>query len=149
MTRLRRWTHSALAYVNYMLATSHRHFGNKYGIREEYEKAVDAFTRAIAHNSHFARAYMERGILYWRELDHPRRAVIDLTTAYELDPTLIEARFNRGVAHQELREYSEALSDFRAYLSEGEHPYWREHAEKMIPELEEWIDTAASSDSST
>jgi hypothetical protein len=47
------------------------------------------------------------------------------------------------VAHQQLREYEEALADFRAYLAEGQHPYWREHAEKMIQELEEWVSTVS------
>lgn len=137
MRALRVWTAALLAHFYYMLAVSHRHFGNKYGLREEYERSLDAFTRAISHNPAFARAYMERGILYWRELDHPRRAVLDLTRAYDLDSNLIEARFNRGVAYQELREYSAALVDYRAYLAEGDHPYWREHAENMIQELEE------------
>jgi tetratricopeptide (TPR) repeat protein len=149
MKLLRAWTQAALAYFQYMLAASHRHFGNKYGLRQEYEKAVDAYSRAIGYDPDFARAYMERGILFWRELDHPRRAVIDLTTAYELDPSLTEARFNRGVAHQELREYADALSDFRAYLSQGDHPYWREHAEKMIRELEEWTSTSGAGDTSS
>lgn len=142
MNLVQRWTRAALAYFHYMLAASHRHFGNKYSLRPEYEQAVDAFTRAITYDPDFARAYMERGILFWRELDHPRRAVIDLTTAYELDATLIEARFNRGIAHQQLREYADALADFRAYLSQGDHPYWREYAENMIRELEEWIPTS-------
>ncbi|MBN1246304.1 MAG: hypothetical protein JXC32_01540 [Anaerolineae bacterium] len=144
MNPLRKWTRLALAYFHYMLAASHRHFGNKYSLREEYERAVDAFSRAIVYDPGFARAYMERGILFWRELDHPRRAVLDLTTAYELDSTLIEARFNRGVAYQQLREYGDALADFQAYLSQGDHPYWREHAEKMVRELQEWLPSAGA-----
>lgn len=128
-----------LARFHYLRAVSHRHFGNKYSLKAEYEMAIDAFTRAIGCRPGFARAYMERGILYWREMDHPRRAVLDLTMAYELDPTLIEARFNRGIAHQQLREYARAVSDFQAYLRDGEHPYWREYAENMIQELDEWV----------
>jgi tetratricopeptide (TPR) repeat protein len=142
MTLIRKWTSLLLAYYYYMLAGSYRHFGNKYGLRAEHEKAIDAFTRAISHNPDFARAYMERGILYWREVDHPRRAILDLTRAYELDPGLSEARFNRGIAHQQLREYAEALADFRAYLAEGNHPHWREYAQSMIKELAEWVPAA-------
>jgi len=138
MNRLQQWQRLVRARVYYMLAASHRHFGNQYGSREEHEQAIDGYTRAIAENPRFARAYLERGILYWRELDHPRRAVLDLTRAYELDPGLAEARFNRGIAHQQLREYPEALEDYRAYLAEGDHPHWREYAEKMIKELAEW-----------
>lgn len=129
----------------YLLAGSYRHSGNKYHLASEYEHAVEAFTQAVVLDPDFARAYMERGILYWRELDHPRRAVLDLTKAYDLDPTLIEARFNRGIAHQQLREYQEATADFRAYLAEGNHPFWREYAESMLRELPEWMATAPES----
>ena len=139
MIRIRSWIAILRSRFYYLLAGSHRHFGNKYRMRTEYMSAIDAFTRAILYDPSFARAYMERGILYWRELDHPRRAVLDLTTAHNLDPALIEARFNRGIAHQQLREYEEALADFRAYLAEGDHPYWREYAESMIQELSEWV----------
>jgi tetratricopeptide (TPR) repeat protein len=138
MKRLLQWPRIAIAYVYYMLAASHRHFGNQYGLRQEYDSAVRAFSRAIAWDVGFARAYMERGILLWRELNRPRQAIEDLTIAYELDPDLIEARFNRGIAYQQLHEYAAALSDFRVYLSRGDHPHWREYAEKMVQELEGW-----------
>ena len=117
----------------------HRYLGNVYGSTWEYEKAIDDFTRAIEINPGFAQAYLDRGILYWRELDHPRRAVIDLTTALNLNPDLSEARFNRAIAYQELREYENAVNEFKAYLAVGKHPHWREHAEKMIQELSEWV----------
>ncbi|MGC9522268.1 MAG: tetratricopeptide repeat protein [Anaerolineae bacterium] len=146
MNAIRGWISWIVAYFHYLRATSHRHFGNKYSLRSEYEAAIDAFTRAIGRRPGFARAYMERGILYWRELDHPRRAVLDLTTAYDLDPTLAEARFNRGIAHQQLREYEQAVSDFQAYLKDGEHPHWREYAESMIRELSEWVPSSSAGD---
>jgi len=139
MNGLRQWVHRLQSRFYYMLAASHRHFGNRYGLKREHEQAVEGYTRAIAHNPQHARAYLERGILYWRELDHPRRAVLDLSMAYELDSKLIEALFNRGIAHQQLREYAQAVADYRAYLAEGDHPHWREYAEKMIEELAEWV----------
>jgi len=139
MNRLQRWVRFLLSRCHYLLAVSHRHLGNQYSLTQEHASAVDGFTKAIAHNPAFARAYLERGILYWRELDHPRRAVLDLTMAYELDSRLIEARFNRGIAHQQLREYAEAIADYQAYLGEGDHPHWRVYAETMIRELAEWV----------
>jgi len=139
VNRLQRWVRFVLSRCYYLLAASHRHFGNQYSLTQEHESAVNDFTKAIAHNPEFARAYLERGILYWRELDRPRRAVLDLTMAYELDSRLIEARFNRGIAHQQLREYAEAIADYQAYLGEGDHPHWRVYAETMIRELAEWV----------
>jgi tetratricopeptide (TPR) repeat protein len=126
----------------YLLAESHRYFGNTYGLKSEQQKAIRALDRAISHNPRFGRAYLERGILYWREMDQPERAIYDLTIAYELNPRLIEARFNRGIAHQQLGDYAEATADFGAYLAQGRHPHWRAYAETMIRELKEWVPEA-------
>ncbi|MGC9347038.1 MAG: tetratricopeptide repeat protein [Anaerolineae bacterium] len=124
---------------HFFIGISYQYFGNAHSLRSEYEKAISAFSRAITADPAYARAYLNRGILYWREMDHPRRAILDLTTAHDLDPSLTEAQFNRGIAHQQLREYQEAIRDFEAYLDEGDHPYWREYAESMIRELREWV----------
>lgn len=131
-----------MAHIHYMIGIVHRYIGNSRGARWEYEAAIDAFTRALEWKPDFAQVYLDRGILYWREIDHPRKAIHDLTTAMNLDPRLVEAQFNRAIAHQQLREYAEAIADFQAYLAVGEHPYWREHAESMIRELSEWAPNA-------
>ena len=128
-----------MAHSHYMIGIVHRYIGNSRGVRWGYEVAIDAFTRALEWKPDFAHVYLDRGILYWREIDHPRKAIHDLTRAMDLDPRLVEAQFNRAIAHQQLREYAEAIADFQAYLAVGEHPYWREHAESMIRELSEWV----------
>lgn len=140
--RLQRWLWYWQARWYYLRGNAYRHFGNLYGDRQQYEAAVDDYTRALRLDPRLARAYLDRGILYWRELDHPRRAIQDLTTAEELDPTLTEARFNRGVAYQQLREYDRALADFQAYLAVGTHPHWCAYARQMLAELREWVHTA-------
>jgi tetratricopeptide (TPR) repeat protein len=122
----------------HMRGAMHRYFGNQYGDREPYLAAIDDFTTAIEIDPNYAQAYLDRGILYWREFNHPRRAIMDLTTAETLDPSLSEACFNRGIAYQILSEYEQAIAEFQAYLAKGEHPYWREYAQKMIAELSEW-----------
>lgn len=130
LQRVARWYH--------LRGAAHRHFGNARGDTWEYWAAVEDFTRAVTLDAAFAQAYLDRGILYWRELDHPRKAIQDLTTALTLAPQLHEARFNRGVAYQQLGEYEAALDDFRAYLAIGVHVHWRTYAERMIVELETW-----------
>ena len=101
-----------MAHSHYMIGIIHRYIGNARSIHSEYEAAIDAFTRALAWKPDFAQVYLDRGILYWREIDHPRKAIHDLTLAMHLDPSLVEAQFNRGIAHQQLREYAEAIADF-------------------------------------
>ncbi len=138
--QLQLWWSRIQAWWHYWLGASYRHWANARGDRESYHAAIREFDRALALNPTLAQAHLDRGILYWRELDHPRRALVDLTQALELDPELHEARFNRGVAYQQLGEYEAAIEEFQAYLAVGEHPYWREYAEKMVIELREWVE---------
>ena len=135
---LNRWYNIALSYFHYSIGLAHRYWGNAHGLRSEYEKAIEQFNRALSYKADYAKVYLDRGILYWREMDHPRRAIYDLTQALTLDSRLSEAQFNRGIAHQQLREYDKAIADFHQYLQHGDHPYWREYAASMIKELGEW-----------
>lgn len=128
-----------IARYHYGWGLSHRYVANTSGIESEYEVATRFFSRAIHWDPGFARAYLDRGILNWRELDDPRQAVHDLTLAQALDEELVEARFNRGVAYQEMGAYAKAIADFEAYLRVGVHPHWCEYAEAMIKELQPWI----------
>jgi tetratricopeptide (TPR) repeat protein len=133
------WLTRVMAFSYFQMGMIYSYMGNATGLVERYEAAVDAFNQAAQWDPTLARAYLERGILYWREMNHPRRAIHDLTTAFALDPNLAEAQFNRAVAHQELREYEEAIADFEGYLRIGEHPHWRRYAATMIHELREWV----------
>lgn len=111
------------------------HLGNVRGERRLYDLALDWFARASRWDSSFARPYLERGVIFWRELDHPRRAIIELSKALTLNPGLHTARFNRAIAYQQLGEYARARKEFQSYLERGEHPHWREYASKMIEEF--------------
>jgi tetratricopeptide (TPR) repeat protein len=146
MVQLRRWCSTAMARFYYVLAEGYRYFGNRYYLQAEYQHAVDAYTRAIVHQPNYARAYMARGILNWREMGDPQGAILDLTRAYDLDATLIEARFNRGIAYQQLRAYGDAVADFQVYLDKGDHPHWRDYAERMLKELAGWVSDTEEGD---
>lgn len=139
------WYHTIIAHSYYLIGLMHRHIGNSQGVKWEYEAAIADFNRALEWKPNFAQVYLDRGVLYWREMDHPRKAIHDLTLALTLDPSLSEAQFNRAIAHQQLREYKEAIADYKAYLTVGAHPFWREHAESMIRELHEWVPNVESS----
>ncbi len=134
-----KWLRWLAARGYYLSGLAHRYWGNARANAPEYEAAVADFTRALTFDPAYAQAYLDRGILYWREINHPRKALLDLDMALTLNPALHEARFNRGVAYQQLGEYARAIAEFQAYLAVGEHPYWREYAEKMVLELGEWV----------
>ncbi len=137
--RIIRGMRHVIARYFYSWGLSHRYVANAYGLEWEYSVAIRYLSKAIRWDPGFARAYLDRGILNWREMDDPRQALHDLTLAYEIDSDLIEARFNRGVAHQEMGAYDQAIADFEAYLEIGDHPHWREYAEAMIKELQLWV----------
>ena len=137
--RVLRGIRQLIARYYYSWGLSHRYVANRFGLEWEYDRAARYFSKAIRWDPGYARAYLDRGILNWRELDNPRQAVHDLTLAHTLNENLTEARFNRGVAHQELGTYDRAIADFKAYLEVGEHPHWRGYAEAMIKELQPWV----------
>lgn len=143
-----RWYKTALSFIHYSIGLTHRYWGNAHGLQSEYEEAVEHFNRALELKPDYAKVYLNRGILYWRELDHPRRAIYDLTQALALDSSLDEALLNRGVAYQQLKEYEKAIADFQAYLQDGGPPYWQEYAASMIKELSEWTNNEETTNTS-
>ncbi len=101
MVDIRGWIAMAIARFYYLLAESYRHFGNQYRLTSEYEHAIAAFTRAIAPSTGLRPRLSGAGAFLLARMDHPQRAILDLAT-YELDANLIEARFNQGIAYQQL-----------------------------------------------
>jgi tetratricopeptide (TPR) repeat protein len=122
------------------LADAHRHFGNVYSSQREHWAAIEHYTRATAHDPTYAQAYYSRGVLYWREVGHCRRAVQDLTTVLELVPTWAEARFNRGLAHALCGEPDEAIADFERYLADGTDEFWLESARRQLASLRDELE---------
>jgi tetratricopeptide (TPR) repeat protein len=117
------------------LADAHRHFGNEYGNRQEYQAAVNNYTRAIARDPQYPQPYYSRGILYYRELGESEGAVQDLSRAIELEPGWARAYFNRGLAHKMLGELDQATADLERYLEMGQDEFWLEAARRQLAEL--------------
>lgn len=117
------------------LADAHRHFGNEYGNRLEYQAAVNNYTRAIARDPQYAQPYYSRGILYYRELGEHRGAVQDLTRAIELKPQWARAYLNRGLAHKMRGEFEPAVADLERYLEMGQDEFWLDAARRQLAEL--------------
>ncbi len=93
---LHRWTKAVLSFIHYNIGLVYRYWGNTYSLQSEYEKAVDHFNQALEHKPDYAKVYLDRGILYWRELDHPRRAIHDLTQALALNPGMDDSAVQSG-----------------------------------------------------
>ena len=112
-------------------ARVHRHFGIVFCARDEYTHAVSDYSRALALNPGFAEAYLERGILLWRELGQAGQAVVDFTAALRLRPSWPVPLFFRGLAHQETSDYSAAIHDLSTYLESGDGS-WRSDATRQL-----------------
>ncbi len=132
---LRRWWVQRVARWYHLRGEAHRHLGNTHGDVQEHWAAVEDFTRALTLDSTLLQAYVDRGILYWRELGEPQKALCDFNTALATMPRLSEALINRGITYQQLGDDAAALADFRAYLEVGTHLHWREYAQRMLVEL--------------
>lgn len=119
------------------LADAHRHFGNQYGNRQEYQAAVGNYSRAIRFDPAYTDVLYSRGVLYWRELGQYDSAIQDLTQVLELDPSWTMAYLNRGLAYKMQQDYLKAIADFERYLEEGQDDFWLEAARRQLDELRE------------
>lgn len=108
-----------------------RHWGIVFNSSVEFARAVELYSRAVKLNPALSVAYLERGILFWRELNQATRAIADFDTALELRPGWPEAFFCRGVAYQTIGNYQAAVQDLDAYLRSGDEA-WRESATRQV-----------------
>jgi tetratricopeptide (TPR) repeat protein len=127
----------ALARFLRLLGDAHRHFGNVYSNRAEYQAAVNNYTRAIGLDPTYAQAYYSRGVLYWREFGDCEPATQDLTSVLELVPSWAEAYFNRAMAYKLLGDQERAVRDFELFLQEGKDPFWLDATQRQLAELRE------------
>jgi tetratricopeptide (TPR) repeat protein len=112
-------------------ARVHRHFGIVRCRRDEYSRAVSDYSRALRVNPRYADAYLERGILLWRELGQANQAIVDFSMALRLRPEWPVALFFRGLAYQGTSNYPAAMDDLSTYL-ESDDLSWREDAIRQL-----------------
>lgn len=113
-----------------------RRMGIRLSDRREFEAAVELFSQVLALDPKSETAYLQRGVLYWRELNLASLAVSDLTNALRLRPGWPVALFNRALAWTTLGRYAAAIDDLRAYLATGDSD-WQEEALRQLALLEE------------
>ena len=82
-----------------------------YGIKGEYNKAIEDYNQAIALKKDFAEAYNNRGNAYGIKGEYDK-AIEDFTQAIALKKDFAEAYNNRGSAYDDKGEYDKAIEDF-------------------------------------
>ena len=85
--------------------------GNACFNNKEYEKALEAYAKALELDPEYVYAYNGRGNAY-KALGEYEKAVSDYDRALELDPEHVNAYNGRGNAYQALGEYEKAVSDY-------------------------------------
>ena len=83
---------------------------------------IEACSEIIGSDAKAAWAYLNRGIAY-AATGKPDEELADYTKAIELDPKLINARQNRGVAYYDRGDFAAAASDFAQVASVKKDPY--------------------------
>lgn len=86
-------------------------FGNNYYSKNEYDKAIIEFTKAIEVNPLHSNPYYARGRAYYYKQDYDK-AIADYTKAIEIDPQNASAYNNRGLAYYYKTEYDKAIADY-------------------------------------
>lgn len=85
--------------------------GIKFLEKQEYDGAIENFTKAIKLNPRYSEAYNNRGIAYTGKGDK-ENALTDYNTAIELDPEFFYAFINRGKLYSDRNEIERAIVDY-------------------------------------
>jgi tetratricopeptide (TPR) repeat protein len=107
----------------------------------EWDKSVGALERAAAaepKNAEFltdlSAAYLARGVGTNAQADL-RNALTATDRALESNPQLLEARFNRALALEALRQWDAARAAWVDYLSRERSAQWRDEAQTHLDQL--------------
>ncbi len=126
---------SAIAIVSFFLLTActasgiqyflHCYQGWRHHEDKEYDKAIDAYTKAIAANDKWAMAYLYRGLAYTQKKLFDL-AIDDYTKAIAIDNTDDWAYLARANAYSGKGQYDLAVADFTKAIEinpTSEHHY--------------------------
>jgi tetratricopeptide (TPR) repeat protein len=102
---------------------------------EDYAGAVVDFDRVIQRDSSIASAYVGRAAARNRLDGNADSSLTDLTRAYAVDSTRLDALFERGALNQRLGRRDSAVSDFRRVAATATNPNDRSAAQARLAEL--------------
>jgi len=85
--------------------------GKRYMEIEDYDKAIQDFTKAIEMEKRYVFAYAERG-LAWEMKGFHEKALADYDKALEINPEYGKAFKYRALTWQSMGEYTKAMEDY-------------------------------------
>lgn len=137
-------------------APSHHALGQFYLANRQLDKAIAQFEEALKTSPNDAQihtdlgaALLEKGKIEIEKsksdngsesgagLEYLTRSLEALKKALELNPNLLEARFNRALAYEANGLYAPAEADWREYLKQDSTSQWAQEARKKLELIEE------------
>jgi tetratricopeptide (TPR) repeat protein len=86
--------------------------GKKEYYNDNYKKAIEYLSQAIAKDPTFAEAYFLRGECYYIQSNH-KLAIKSYGKAITINPNMVEAHMEQGKSYYYLSNYSSALTSFQ------------------------------------
>jgi CHAT domain-containing protein len=124
--------------------------GRLFLTKKEFDKAIDQFELALKFDPSNAQLYsdlgaalLEKGRLERRNASSGKaeitlaRSLEYLSKALQLNNSLVEARYNRALLHQEMKLTHEAREDWRKYLEIDNSSPWASEARENLRLLDE------------
>jgi regulator of sirC expression with transglutaminase-like and TPR domain len=121
-----------LARFWYGVALAYRFHGLRSKRRRIFRQSERAFSRALHFDAELHAARFYRGLLYWRELHEPSRAVQDLSEVLTQTTHFPDSLFVRGMAHLEMTDYHAAADDLEIFLKIYPESRWADSARRQL-----------------
>lgn len=100
------------------VASAYNCRGNIYFLRQEYERSIIDYTKAIEKSPSFADAYYNRGNAL-SNIGNYLMAISDYLKAMELNPIGIDYYESRGDVYLEKEDYDKAIEDYTKVITSG------------------------------
>ena len=90
--------------------------GNEWENKGEHDKAIAAYTQALAITPKYAYAYNVRGVARYSKGEYDK-AIADYNEALAISPNDADSYYNRGVARYSKGEHDKAIADYTQALA--------------------------------
>lgn len=129
---------------------AHHALGKVFLAKKEFDRAIEQFDEALKGDPRNAQLYSDLGAAWLEKgkidsggkepgkgMEELGRSLENLNKALELDPSLLEARFNRALCRQYLMLSQQAAEDWREYLKQDSTSAWAEEGKQRLQLIEE------------
>ncbi|XP_065665032.1 small glutamine-rich tetratricopeptide repeat-containing protein alpha isoform X2 [Hydra vulgaris] len=99
-----------------LLADDLKNKGNEFMKTEQYDEAIDSYTKAIELDSKNAVYYCNRAAA-WTKLNNNQRAILDCEHAINIDPTYSKAYGRLGLVYMTEKQFDKAVANYKKALS--------------------------------